>query len=140
MTDTPYPSFKILLVDDEPAWLRSLSITLEFSGYINNIIQCLDSREVMKILAEQDVGLILLDLTMPHISGEQLLSMIQNEFPEVTVIIISGMNQIETAVKTIKLGAFDYFVKVTEEERLIQGVQRAIRMIEMQRENKKITK
>ncbi len=139
MKETMYPIFKILLVDDEPAWLRSLSVTLEFSCYINNIIQCEDSREVMGILEKEDVGLILLDLTMPHISGEKLLTMVLDEYPEIAVIIISGLNQVDTAVHAMRLGAFDYFVKVTEEERLIKGIQRAIRMAEMQRENREIT-
>lgn len=139
MKETMYPLFKILLVDDEPAWLRSLSVTLEFSCYINNIVQCEDSREVMNILEQEDVGLVLLDLTMPHISGEKLLSMILDEYPETAVIIISGLNQVDTAVQAMRLGAFDYFVKVSEEERLIKGIQRAIRMVEMQRENREIT-
>lgn len=133
-----YPEFGVLLVDDEKLWLRSLSMALACSGGINNVYQCDDSRKVMDCLKQHDIGLVLLDLTMPHISGEELLGMIGREHPEIAVIVISGLNQLDTAVQCMKLGAYDYFVKTTEEERLIKGVHRAIRMIELQNENREI--
>ena len=136
MSESLSPSFSVLIVDDEVAWLRSLSISLERSGGITNILQCQDSRRVMEVLSREDVGLVLLDLTMPHIPGEKLLTMITEQHPEITVIIISGMNQVETAVKCMKLGAFDYFVKTIEDDRLISGILRAVRMLELERENR----
>jgi DNA-binding NtrC family response regulator len=138
MIESLYPSFGILMVDDEEAWLRSLSMTLGLSGGINNIIRCSDSREVMGILAGKGIGLVLLDLNMPQLSGEELLSKIVEEHPEIPVIVISGLNQVETAVDCMKRGGFDFFVKTVEEERLVQGVLRAIRMVELQRENREI--
>jgi DNA-binding NtrC family response regulator len=136
MNETLYPSFSVLLVDDEAPWLRSLSMTLEGPGAISNIVQCRDSREVMGLLARRDVGLILLDLTMPHISGEELLEMIAEEHPETAVIILSGMNQLETAVRCVRMGAFDYLVKTVEEGQLLDSVRRA--MQELQRENREM--
>lgn len=130
-----YPEFGVLLVDDEAPFLRSLSITLERSGGINHIQRCNDSRKVMGILQTESIGLILLDLTMPHISGQELLAIITEQHPDISVIIISGLNQVESAVKCLQQGAFDYFVKTTEEGRLIEGIKRAIRMQEMRREN-----
>jgi DNA-binding NtrC family response regulator len=138
MTHSPFP-YAVLLVDDEPAWLRSLSLTLERSAGISNIITCQDSRTVMNLLDEQAIGLVLLDLTMPHLSGEDLLALIREKKPEIAVIVISGMNQIESAVNCIKLGAFDYFVKTVEEDRLISGVLRAIRMLELERQNREMS-
>lgn len=131
-----YPSFGILLVDDELPWLRSLSMTLEGPAAMNNLIQCHDSRKVMDILARRDIGLVLLDLTMPHIPGEELLEKIIAEHPEISVIIFSGLNQLETAVRCMRLGAFDYFVKTVEEKRLVDGVRRAVRMVELEHENR----
>src|SRR5690349_12647903 len=139
MIDSLYPSFGILLVDDEEAWLRSLSMTLGLSGGISNLVRCSDSREVMGILAGGQIGLVLLDLNMPNLSGEELLKMIVQEYPAIPVIVISGLNQVETAVECMKHGGYDFFVKTVEEERLVQGVQRAIRMIELQRENREIS-
>jgi DNA-binding NtrC family response regulator len=134
MKATSYPGFGILLVDDEPAWLKSLSLTLKSCAGINNLHTCQDSREVMALLAGGDIGLVLLDLTMPHMSGESLLAQIGETHPEIMTIIISGMNQLETAVSCMKLGAFDYFVKTDEEDRLVGGVLRAIRILELQQE------
>lgn len=138
MTPTHYPSFTVLLVDDEPAWLHSLALTLERSAGITNLRTCSDSRQVMELLDHHSIGLVLLDLTMPHLSGEQLLAQIAERHPETTVIVISGLNQVETAVQCIKLGAFDYFVKTVEEDRLVGGVLRAIRMRELERDNREM--
>jgi DNA-binding NtrC family response regulator len=139
MTPTHYPSFSVLLVDDEPAWLHSLALTLERSAGITNLQTCVDSRQVMALLDRSTIGLVLLDLTMPHLSGEQLLAQIAERHPETTVIVISGLNQVETAVQCIKLGAFDYFVKTVEEDRLVGGVLRAIRMRELERDNREMS-
>ncbi len=133
-----YPPFGVLLVDDELPWLRSLSLTLEGPGGITNLLQCQDSREVMSVLEQNDIGLVLLDLTMPQHSGEELLEQIVTEYPQIRVIILSGMNQLETAVNCMRAGAFDYFVKTVEEERLVDGVRRAIRMVELEYENRAI--
>lgn len=134
MSETRYPSFTVLLVDDEPSWLGSLSLTLESCAAISNIATCSDSRQVMEILEGGRVGLVLLDLTMPNLSGEELLEQIAERHPEIAVIVVSGLNQIETAVRCMKLGAFDYCVKTDEENRIVGGVLRAIKMLEMRRE------
>ena len=134
MSENLYPSFSILLVDDEPAWLGSLALTLESCGGISNIETCSDSREVMGILDRGGVGLVLLDLTMPHLTGEELLGQIAERHPEISVIVVSGLNQVETAVRCMRLGAFDYCVKTDEEDRTVGGVLRAVRMLEMRSE------
>jgi DNA-binding NtrC family response regulator len=139
MNSSLYPHFGVLLVDDEPAWLRSLSLTLERSAGISNIMTCQDSRQVPVLLNQHEIGLVLLDLNMPHLSGEDLLKLIAEQHPGIAVIIISGMNQIESAVSCIKLGAFDYFVKTVEEDRLVSGVLRAIRVLELERQNREMS-
>ena len=139
MSERTSPPFAILLVDDEVAWLRSLSMTLERSAGLTHLITCDEPRRVMDILDGHDVGVVLLDLTMPHLSGEDLLARIAADHPDVSVIVVSGMNQIETAVRCVKLGAFDFHVKTDEEDRLVAGVLRAVRMQELQRENLEMT-
>ncbi|NVC95158.1 sigma-54-dependent Fis family transcriptional regulator [Vibrio natriegens] len=136
MVDSLYPEFGILLVDDERAFIRSLSLALERRGGITHLYQTSDSREVMTLIEQNpDIELVLLDLNMPDISGDVLLKQIVERHPNVGVIIVSGMNQIETAVDCLRLGAYDYFVKTTEENRLLEGIKRAITMQEMRREN-----
>tara|TARA_R110001583_G_scaffold103193_1_gene250347 strand:+ start:300 stop:1706 length:1407 start_codon:yes stop_codon:yes gene_type:complete len=139
MNSNRTPDFGILLVDDEAPFLRSLSIALERRGY-NHLYRCQDSREAMAIIAREPIGLVLLDLNMPYLSGEVLLQQIVEEYPEIGVIIISGLNQLETAVNCIRLGAYDYFVKTSEEDRLIEGIRRAVRMQELRLENQEMRK
>ncbi len=139
MAEALSPSFGILLVDDEPAWLRSLALTLERAAGLTHLVTCSDSRRVMELLDGNDVGVVLLDVNMPHLSGEELLPRIAAEHPEVSVIVVSGLNQIEVAVRCVKLGAFDYHVKTDEEDRLVAGVLRAVRMQELQREHSEMT-
>lgn len=138
MNEIPYPSFGVLLVDDEAPWLRSLRMTLEGPGGITNIVTCQDSRKVTDLLAHQEIGLVLLDLTMPHISGEELLSRIIEQYPDVSVIVLSGMNQLDTAVRCMRSGAFDYLVKTVDEERILNSVKRGIIVQELRRENSEI--
>jgi len=129
-----YPSLPLFMVDDEAQALDSFETALLLAS-INNIIRCQDSREVMGLLSSQEIEVMLLDLSMPHVSGEELLPLVTKNFPEVPVIIITGSNDVETAVTCMKLGAFDYMVKPVEKSRLISGVKRAIEIRELQREN-----
>jgi DNA-binding NtrC family response regulator len=130
-----YPAFSVLIVDDEPAWLDSISLSLERLAGVTNIVTCDDSRRVAKMLSSAEVGLVILDLTMPHVSGQEVLKMITEQYPGIAVIILTGINQLETAVGCMKLGAFDYYVKTEEPDRLIKGITHAIRLLEVQREN-----
>lgn len=139
MSERLYPAFKILLVDDEPDWLGSLALTLEARAGLTHLITCDDSRRVMALLDQGGIGLVVLDLTMPHLSGEALLKELAERHPEVTAIVISGLNQLETAVRCMKLGAFDYCVKTDEEDRIVGAVLRAVRMQEMRRDNQELS-
>jgi DNA-binding NtrC family response regulator len=120
-----FPERPILIVDDEPAVIASLSATLKSNG-LNNVLGCGDSREVMGLLRSQELELILLDLGMPHISGERLLSELHDGFPHIPVIVVTGTDEVKAAVECMKAGAFDYMVKAVEENRLVSGVRRAV--------------
>jgi DNA-binding NtrC family response regulator len=102
---------------------------------LNNLITCQDSRLVMDLLAKHPVEVMLLDLTMPHMDGRQLLDKVQQEYPEIPVIIVTGAVDVETAVLCMKSGAFDYVVKPVDPERLVSAVQRAMGFRELKREN-----
>ncbi len=135
---TPYPEHPVLLVDDEEPWLHSFALTLRQRGGINNVLKCVDSREALPLLRNQLVETVVIDLTMPHISGEELLEQISHEFPEIPVIVITGMNQLDVAVSCMKAGAFDFFIKTAERERLIAGVKRAIEFNSLKQENQRL--
>ncbi|MCK4766719.1 MAG: sigma-54-dependent Fis family transcriptional regulator [Candidatus Aminicenantes bacterium] len=137
MDEIKFPSLPILMVDDEDHLLYSFDLTLGDAG-INNTISCNDSREVMKIVSEQELGIILLDLSLPFIHGTVLLEKIKGEFPDIPVIIITGNSEIETAVDCMKQGAFDYLLKPIERGRLVGSVKRAIELRELREENKSL--
>lgn len=126
MSGTPFPPRPILLVDDDEHWLKSLAFTLEYSAGIDHILQCPDSRKALEVVRERRPCLVILDLNMPHLSGDELLEAIHREQPDLPIIVVSGMNLVETAVRCLKAGAFDYFVKTTESERLIAGIRNAL--------------
>ncbi len=134
MKPTQFPSLPVLMVDDEEHLLISFDTVLRTNG-INNILLCHDSREVTALLSKNQIGVMLLDLIMPHVSGEEVLSRVSHDFPEIPVIIVTGVDEIDTAVKCVKSGAFDYMVKPVEEGRLFTSVKRAIDFGELQREN-----
>ncbi len=126
----------VLLIDDEAAWLNGLSIALERSAGITDIRKCNDSRKALDLLRQKPVDLVLLDITMPHLTGDELLPLILAEYPDLPVIVLTGINQIELSVRCMKLGAFDFFVKSIEQDQLLAGIMRAFRMLSLQRENR----
>ena len=134
MKDTSNPQRPILVVDDEEHILLAIDTALRMAG-INNVMTCQDSREVTSLLQRHEAEVVLLDLTMPHIGGEELLTIINCEFPHIPVVIVTGSLDVETAVRCMKSGAFDYVVKPVEEARLIAAVSRGIDFRELQREN-----
>ena len=75
MSQNEYPLFPVLLIDDEAKILESFETAL-LTGNITNVIRCQDSRDVKHVLSQQEIGVILLDLMMPNLSGKELLSII----------------------------------------------------------------
>jgi DNA-binding NtrC family response regulator len=134
MEATLNPQHPIMIVDDEEQILLAIDTTLRMAG-INNTITCQDSSKVMNFLSRHRVEIVLLDLTMPHIDGEALLAMINQDFPEIPVIVVTGAVDVETAVRCMKSGAFDYVVKPIEEGRLLTAVRRGAAFRELKREN-----
>ncbi len=121
----PYPTNPVLLVDDEPHTLQSYAMALRMNG-IDHLVTCEDSKTVLDQLQNRSFELCLLDLIMPEVSGEELLEHINQQLPEMPVIVVTGINEVETAVKCMKAGAFDFFVTPVEMARLISGEKRAI--------------
>lgn len=137
MEPSQYPSFPILMVDDEEHLLFSFDTILRSNG-IDNIISCTDSRKVSSILSQNQISLILLDLFMPHVKGEQILEQVSRDYPDIPIIIITGVDAVNTAVRCIKTGAFDYMVKPVEEGRLLTSVMRALEFCDLRVENRSL--
>jgi len=118
---------RILLVDDEEQILEMCKNCLTTSGY-QDILTVNDSRQVMPLLAREEVAVIVLDLRMPHLGGLELLPQIVSQYPQIPVILATANNDVETVVNSIKEGAFDYLVKPIEVKRLITSVRKALEM------------
>src|SRR5919109_329632 len=88
----------VLVVDDEPPILRSASVLLRGSG-ITHVVTLEDSRAVLPLLAEQDVAVVVLDLTMPHLAGQTLLERMTADHPDIPVIVMTATNDLDTAVQ-----------------------------------------
>jgi DNA-binding NtrC family response regulator len=127
MARSEIPEFPVLLVDDEPAVLSSMTKILKSAG-IDNLHTCSDPREVLPFLQQQEAEVIVLDIMMPHITGDALLKTIHEEYPHIPVIIVTASEDIDMAVGCMKEGAFDYMVKAVEPNRLTSGIQRAVEM------------
>lgn len=120
----------IVLIDDERSILNSLELLLESEGF-QFISSFTSGREALDFIRTGKAGVILLDLNMPDISGLNILKTIIEEYPQVPVIIITGQNNLDTAVLTMKQGAFDYLVKPVISERVLISVNNALKYREL---------
>lgn len=128
-----FPALPILLVDDEEQFSRTAAMSLMSEG-ISNTVMCNDSRQVLQLIADRKFGIIVLDLTMPHICGQELLPLLTKDYPDVTVIIMTAHNDVRIAVECMKNGAFDYIVKPVRKEELISCIRKAMVIREMKNE------
>jgi len=134
MSSVSSPELPVLLVDDEKQFLLSAGFTLDSLG-ITNLVECSDSRKVAHLLSEKNFSVIVLDINMPHISGEELLQLITREYPTNPVIMLTANNEVETAVACMKKGALDYLVKPVTDDALLTSINRAIEFWRIRNEN-----
>ena len=139
MSNSKYPINPVLLVDDEEQFLQSGSFALRTSG-INNVSKCNDSRQVMNLLREKACSVIILDLMMPHINGDELLPEISRDFPHIPIIMHTAVNEVRIAVECMKKGAFDYLTKPVDKARLVTCVKKAIEFSDIKTENVELKK
>ncbi len=128
----------ILVVDDEPAILSTLSGILSDEGYEVHVAK--GGQEVIPLVQSHPPGLVLLDIWMPEPDGIETLQQLKTLFPDLIVIMMSGHGSIETAVKTIKLGAYDYIEKPLSLEKVILMVKHALNEFHLKEENRSLKK
>ncbi|MFC2155217.1 sigma-54-dependent transcriptional regulator [Acidobacteriota bacterium] len=125
MSEINLNSLPILLVDNKIHILHSFSIMLKSAG-IKNIVTMDDSRKVMPFLSENKTALVVLDLSIPYISGIEILTKINHDFPEIPVIIITATNELTTAVECMKSGAYDYLLKPVEKNHFLSAIKKTL--------------
>ncbi|MCX7988742.1 MAG: sigma-54 dependent transcriptional regulator [Thermodesulfovibrio sp.] len=126
-------NYSVAIIDDEKESLYTYSLILKQAG-IKDISLFEDSRELPLVLKERSFSVILLDLSMPHLSGFELLKYLSVEYPEIPVIIITAIKEVDTAVESIKMGACDYLVKPIEKNKLISSIKKALEMSRLKEE------
>src|SRR5438034_4522632 len=123
----------ILIVDDEPSILNSLSNILEDEGYQVAVAKA--GPEALKLISTDSPDLVLLDIWMPEMDGLDTLKRAREQAPRLLVVMMSGHGSIETAVKAIKLGAYDYIEKPLSLENVTLRVRHALDQRRLEEEN-----
>ena len=113
---------KILVVDDEAAIVETLKEVLEYESYAVQTSTC--ASDALKLLENEDFDVVISDIKMPDVDGLELLGKIR-EIRDVPVIMVTGHGDIETAVTSLKSGAFDFITKPLDLNRLLISVRHA---------------
>jgi two-component system nitrogen regulation response regulator NtrX len=129
-------SASILVVDDEEAILSSLSSILQDEGYEVSVAK--SGAEALKTYMADPPDLMLLDIWMPDMDGLETLRRIKELVPTAQVMVMSGHGSIETAVKAIKLGAYDYIEKPLSLENVTLRVKHALEQYRLEEENRSL--
>lgn len=124
---------RILVVDDEEIVIRSCQRIL--SGGDFQIDAAHNGLEALEKINEVDYDMLILDIKMPKMNGIEVLQRVKEARPDIDVLMITGLNEIETAVQAMKLGAFDYLPKPFEPEELEIVVARAFERRRLLQEN-----
>lgn len=123
----------VLVVDDENSIIDALSSILEDEGY--NVITASSGEKGLKMFSKHNPDIILLDIWMPDMDGIETLKQIRAMDKDVSIIMISGHSNIDTAVKAIKLGAYDFLEKPLSLDKVIILIQRALEKQNLEKEN-----
>jgi DNA-binding NtrC family response regulator len=129
-------SFPVLIVDDETQYLQSAAVVLRVAGF--DVATISDPKMLIESVKSRAFGAILLDILMPGIRGDELLDSLVSVAPFSAIIMTTAVSDVETAVTCMRKGAFDYLVKPVEKDRLVTTVKRAMEMVELRGENRRL--
>src|ERR1700752_692857 len=115
---------RILVVEDDESLRRVTQAQLERSGY-ETAVAC-DVPQALEILASEPKDLIICDLNLPGLSGMELLKTVRAEYAETAVVILTAYGTIDTAVESMKSGAYDYIPNPVHPDELRALVNRAL--------------
>ncbi|SHG17283.1 sigma-54-dependent transcriptional regulator [Flagellimonas flava] len=131
---------KILVIEDEAAIRRVLIKILSEESDTYNVQEAEDGLKGMEVIKKEDFDLVLCDIKMPKMDGVEVLEAAKKIKPEIPFIMISGHGDLDTAVNTMRLGAFDYISKPPDLNRLLTTVRNALDRKELVVENKILKK
>ncbi len=131
---------KILIIEDEAAIRRVLSKIISEENDAYNVEQAEDGLDGIEMIKNNDYDLVLCDIKMPKMDGVEVLEKAKKIKPEVPIVMISGHGDLDTAVNTMRLGAFDYISKPPDLNRLLNTVRNALDRKVLVVENKRLKK
>lgn len=131
---------KILIIEDEAAIRRVLVKILSEENKDYEVFEAEDGLQGMEIVKDEEFDLILCDIKMPKMDGIEVLEAIKKIKPEIPVVMISGHGDLDTAVQTMRMGAFDYISKPPDLNRLLNTVRIALDNKSLVVENKRLRK
>jgi DNA-binding NtrC family response regulator len=131
---------KILVIEDESAIRRVLVKILSEESDTYNVQEAEDGLAGMEVIKKEDFDLVLCDIKMPKMDGVEVLEAAKKIKPEIPFIMISGHGDLDTAVNTMRMGAFDYISKPPDLNRLLTTVRNALDKKELVVENKILKK
>jgi len=129
-------SARILVVDDEDIVIKSCMRILDGDDFQIEVAR--DGREALRKVEDNLYDIMILDIIMPNLGGLEVLRRVKEAYPNIDVVMITGLAQIDTAVQAMKLGAFDYISKPFEPDELKLVVQRALERRQLLQENLKL--
>jgi two-component system nitrogen regulation response regulator NtrX len=132
----PTDSFRasILVVDDEAAIRDSLHMILEYEGY--RVEEAANGSQALNKVAERAPDAVVLDIKMPEMDGLELLKALRERGYDMPVLMISGHADVATAVEATRRGAFDFFEKPLQRDRVLLSLRNAIDAFRLQTENR----
>ena len=131
---------KILIIEDEAAIRRVLTKILSEENDSYKVEEAEDGLQGVEKVKNEDYDLILCDIKMPKMDGVEVLEAVKKIKPEIPMVMISGHGDLETAINTMRLGAFDYISKPPDLNRLLNTVRNALDKKQLVVENKILKK
>ncbi len=116
---------KILVVDDDLAVTNYLMVFLMQSGQFQPTVVN-DSREVPDLIVSTRFDIVLLDMDMPNVSGMDILNVMHRKKIDTPVVVLTGVSDVDLAVRAMKLGAFDYLIKPVDDDKLMEVLNNAL--------------
>ncbi len=127
---------KLLIVDDEKHIREGLEKALSTDGY--DVELASDGKDALERIEEGDIDLVITDLKMPNLSGEELMKEALDKFPYLPIIILTGHGTIENAVEAMRNGAYDYLTKPLNIDKLSLIVNRALENSSLKRQYREL--
>ncbi|MCX7173482.1 MAG: sigma-54 dependent transcriptional regulator [Proteobacteria bacterium] len=124
---------RILVVDDEEIVVKSCLRILAAGAY--EVESAQSGLEALRKIEDSQFDVLILDIMMPQMDGLEVLQRVKETHPDIDVIMVTGLSQIETAVRSMKLGAFDYLPKPFDPDELKLVVERALERRQLLQEN-----